>query len=243
VLGNLSLADRDVHVWWARQADPERWLDLLDANERSRLTALRREEDRARFVTACALLRTAVAAYRDVEPRAVVVQRTCRRCARPHGKPHVAGTDGLEVSLAHSGEVVAVAVARGACVGLDVEELALRVHDLPLRYVLTERESGWYQLLPEHERTAAFVTLWTRKEAVLKATGEGLTVPMTEFSVAPPGKAPGVVEWPTRPDGPRRLRLYDLDPGPRHAATLAVLDPAPRNVVELDGDALLEARA
>src|SRR4051794_37321895 len=111
----------DCHVLWARPsagwAVADGW---LDAAERGRRDALLRAEDKARFVTAAGLLRLAVAERLGIAPGAVAVDRACPDCERPHGRPAVPGA-GLEVSVSHSGDLVAVALVAGETpVGVDV---------------------------------------------------------------------------------------------------------------------------
>src|SRR5882724_585210 len=114
----------DCHVFWARPSDG--WAAAggwLDAGERGRRDLLARAEDRERFVTAAGLLRRVVAERLGVAPGAVTVDRTCPDCDRPHGRPVIPGA-GLEVSVSHSGDLVAVALVLGSSpVGVDVEAL------------------------------------------------------------------------------------------------------------------------
>ncbi len=85
----------------------------------------------------------------------------------------------------------------------------------------------------------AFFTTWTRKEALLKATGHGLASPMTRITLAPGGSPAGVEDWTGdgAPAGPMWLR--DLRPAAGHLAALAGPGAAPPTVVVADGDAVL----
>ena len=119
--------DGTADVWWARRQDAsDRHAGLLDATERRRWAAYRRDEDRARFLAGCALAKTALARYTGLRPADVRFDRTCGQCGEPHGKPVIEGSaiEGgvVEHSVAHSGDLVAVAVARTP-VGVDVEQL------------------------------------------------------------------------------------------------------------------------
>lgn len=210
-----------VTLWWAspRQARP--WhADLLTPAERRRAEAFRRDEDRDRFTTANALLRLAAEDFLGTAP---VVDRTCPRCGEPHGKPRV---QGVEVSVSHSGDLIAVALTDLGPVGVDVEETKRHTDiDSLLRYVFSAAE-----LAAIPDPAVLFYQAWTRKESVLKATGDGLSVPMTTLTVLPSSA---------------EYNIRDLTPRlPGYAAALTVLTPDPSTpfaVNERDGSILLRA--
>lgn len=227
-------------VWWARRQDARPDLTaLLDGAERERFTAFRHEPSRERFLVGCALAKSAVAAARGISPAEVALDRTCPGCGQPHGKPRVSG--GLELSVSHSGDRIAVAVARTtAPIGVDVEETEGRARggDDPAaleRYVLSEAEQAVFDTKSGRGRN--FLIVWTRKEAVLKATGDGLKVPLHDLVVAAPTAPARVLAWPY-PDPPDMVTLRDLDAGPGYVAALAVLGPCDE-VISRDGTALL----
>jgi 4'-phosphopantetheinyl transferase len=109
-----------------------RLLHLLDDRERHRVDRCAGEADRGRMMLGAALLRAAAGALLDVPPSALTVDRTCTGCGDWHGRPTIPGTD-LDVSVSHSGNVVAVAtLLGGGRVGVDVE----RVRDRPVSEVV-----------------------------------------------------------------------------------------------------------
>jgi 4'-phosphopantetheinyl transferase len=230
-------------VWWARRRDASpRLAGLLDPTERERWAAYRRNEDRDRFLVGCGLAKTVIAACTGQRPADVSLDRTCRQCGRPHGKPAVRG-GALELSVAHSGDLVAVAVA-AAPVGVDVERLDGRRYELGggdldsvARMVLAEPERAALAAVHPSGRDRAFLVAWTRKEAVTKATGDGLRVPFGDIVVATDAAAPRLVAWPY-PQDPRSVSLFDLDAAPGYVAALAVLGRCDTVLVR-DGSALL----
>jgi 4'-phosphopantetheinyl transferase len=219
-------------VWWAAPVGPAAapgLVDMLDAHERERLARLRRDDDRARYLAAHALVRLVLAAILDRPAAALGFDRTCR-CGQQHGKPRLAGA-GPEFSLTHAGDLVGVAVHAGP-VGLDVEQ----VRELPHLPAMAAHVCSPGESAPD---TGAFFTLWTRKEALLKATGGGLATPMAAITLGPSG----VAEWtgPGAPQGPVWLR--DLRPGRGYRAAVAGLGVEPAELRERDGDAVLAAVA
>ena len=236
-------AEGIAEVWWARRQDASpRLSGLLDHAERERWAAYRRDADRERFLVGCGLAKTAIAARTGQQPGEVSFDRTCRQCGKPHGKPAVRLGD-LEFSVAHSGDLVAVAVAT-APVGVDVEQLEGRPHELgggdpaPLaRLVLAAEEQAALAALPASGRARAFLVAWTRKEAVTKAMGDGLRVPFAAVVVASDAAAPRLVAWPY-PQDPGSVSLRDLDTEPGYVAALAVLGRCD-TIRTRDGSALL----
>ncbi|MER7106635.1 4'-phosphopantetheinyl transferase family protein [Streptomyces sp. NPDC000229] len=215
------------HVWIAdavRVPSPS-LLELLDARERARHDAFVRETDRALYLTAHALAREVVAAQLGVGPREVRFTQECRHCDRPepHGKPGVADS-ALELSLSHSGDRVAVALSLAGPVGVDIEEVGGegRVADLA-PVVLAEAERAALEGLPAEERTRGFIRYWARKEAVLKATGDGLTVEPALLTVSAPDAPAALLEWRKRVEPHPPVRLHDVDAGDGYRAAVAVL--------------------
>jgi 4'-phosphopantetheinyl transferase len=231
-------------VWWARRHDAsDRHLALLDETEWKRWEGYRRDADRERFLVGCVLAKAALARYAGLRPADVRFDRTCSQCRKPHGKPAFAGY-GLGHSVAHSGDLVAVAVA-GYPVGVDVEQLDGRPHPLGGdgdpealgRLVLSAAEQAALATMPSSGRARAFLVAWTRKEAVTKATGDGMRAAFSEVVVAADAGPPRLVSWPY-PRDPGEVTLLDLDAAPGYVAALAVLGHCAA-VTPRDGSALL----
>lgn len=218
-------------VWWAAPVDPAAapgLVALLDDHERGRLARFRRAADRARYVAAHALARLVLGDAVDRSPAELALNRTCR-CGAQHGKPALPGGPGF--SLTHAGDLVGVAVHAGE-VGLDVEQ----VRPLADLAAMAAHACSPVETAPDAE---TFFALWTRKEALLKATGTGLSAPMSAITLA----ATGVQEW-TGPGAPGRPAWWrDLHPAPGYRAALAGFDDPPPAVPERAGDELLSAHA
>jgi 4'-phosphopantetheinyl transferase len=218
-------------VWWAAPvapADAPGLVALLDGHERERLHRFRRPADQARYLAAHALVRLVLAQEVGEPADALVFDRTCR-CGAQHGKPVLPGGPGF--SLTHAGDLAGVAVHPDGEVGLDVEQVR-ELADLAAMaaHVCSPQESA--------TDATAFFTLWTRKEALLKAVGTGLATPMSAITVGPAG----VLAW-TGEDGPREpLWLADLRPAPGYHAAVAGTGARPE-ITEHRGDDLLAAQA
>nr|WP_052745847.1 4'-phosphopantetheinyl transferase superfamily protein [Allosalinactinospora lopnorensis] len=238
-------------MWWA---DPA-WaspalLDLLDERERERHARFRFEADRNRYAVAHALARLVCAREAGCAPDEVAFSLHCRGCARkpggrsePHGKPRPDGpAHGLEISLSHSGDRVALALTRGVAVGTDVERVsAERDIEGIIEYALTGAERAALESLPPEAHVNGFFGYWARKEALLKATGDGLSAGLSSISVNGPHEPAELHAW-NAPEPPEHAWLTDLDAGPDYRAALAVLAPGPLTVVPRDAAPLLLGR-
>jgi 4'-phosphopantetheinyl transferase len=181
-----------VHVRWAHTDDlVDRHTELLDDHERERLARLRQRGDRDRFVLGAAVLRGLVADLEQTEPRLVALDRTCPKCGAQHGPVSTPGRP-WHCSVSHSGPfAVATVVAAHAAstVGVDLETTCPPDWQALLADVMAPGE-------PAPADEAAFLHTWTRKEAVVKATREGLSRPLSSVDLAAP---------------PAQLRVVDLD--------------------------------
>jgi 4'-phosphopantetheinyl transferase len=170
-LGHLT--PHGVRVWYTDvQAEAGRLPEeLLSAEERGRAGKYRFEEDRRRFIVARCMLRLVLSSCAGRDPRAIVFE------PGPNGKPRLKDEPpaGLQFNVSHSGDIVVVAVARGRDVGVDVEIMRCPVPGMDaVRHYLSAREQAVIDALAGPAQARAFYRLWSRKEALLKATGEGL---------------------------------------------------------------------
>lgn len=238
-------------VWWATPHPPTSAWDLLSDAERRRAGRFHRREDRDRFVAGRALARVVLAARLGVPADRLRIDSTCGRCGRDHGKPRIVGAaEPTEFSVTHAGGRVGVALTGGRAVGLDVaavEPAADRVLEGIATVALGPEELAVYRRLGWAERPRALAVWWTRKEAVLKATGDGLAVSPARVRLSRPDEAPALVAWEAAPSGPAErdgvpeVRMRDLEPGPGYVACVAVLGLDPVTVTVQDGSALLLA--
>jgi 4'-phosphopantetheinyl transferase len=235
-------------VWWATPAlHTPALLGLLDAVERERHDAFRQAIDRSRFLTARAVAKATLGRELGVEPASVVLDSTCPDCGRPHGKPRVVRPHGYpadrplpEMSISHSGQRVAVAVTEGVPVGVDVEQVRdLQVTEMA-HLTLSTAELETFTALADHDREAAFFTYWSRKEALLKATGRGMSIGMTKVTVSTPDQPPMVLGSETSEVDVGLVRMVQLAARSGYHACVAMLGaPEPVRVTEHDADPLV----
>lgn len=238
------IAPGGVQVWWARplSLDASGLVGLLDPAERGRRDGYRRDADRARFTVAAALLRLVGGVHLGVAPDQLVIGRSCPDCERPHGRP-VLPVVGWECSVSHSADRVAVAVGRTGPLGVDVEDFGGRSGDRDAGIADLALTADEAAELARYAQPDGLRTYWTRKEAVLKATGEGLRIGLRQVVVSAPDAPPALVRSGYDAGLPARAQLRTLSPGDGYLACLAVLDTPAPEVTEIDATALLEDAA
>jgi phosphopantetheinyl transferase len=233
----------ECRVWWAR---PEELVPhvpalqaLLDHGERRRCARYVRPDDRLRFTVAHALARLLLGAQLGVRPAELRFRSRCPRCGNGHGKPALV-VEGPMFSISHSGDRVALALSLRAPLGVDVERVEPQVDvDGLAALALSPLELRAHTLLAPDDRVATFFQRWVRKEALLKATGFGLAVPLSSITLAVSGRRVQVREWGSLPASLEPVHLYDLRPGPGYAASVAVLGGPEPDLQELDAMDLL----
>ena len=226
---SLPLEDNGVHVWCASlkqtAAELEHLHRVLSREEIERANRFHFARDRNHFIAARGLLRTTLGRYLEADSAEL------RFCYSPNGKPDLApefALGDLRFNLSHSGEIVLFAITRGRRIGVDVEKIRT---DFETEHV-AERffslaESSRLRALPAEQKHEAFFACWTRKEAYVKATGDGLSLPLDQFDVSVAPGEPAVLQN-TRPDPAeaRRWYLQALKVEPGYAAALAVERPS-----------------
>lgn len=188
-----------VHVWCAAldvdRETQERCVSVLSENERSRAERFVLERDRTSFIVAHGILRALLARYLGCAPQSI------QFTYGPYGKPAISDRQApspLSFNLSHSHGLAAVAVVRDREIGVDVERIRPEFagEDIAKRY-FSPTEVAELRRLPEERRAEGFFLCWTRKEAYVKALGEGLRFPLDGFSVS------------LTPGEPVRLRAED----------------------------------
>jgi len=209
----------EVHVWHTNLAgaleDPSGALDLLDLEERARAARLRSDADRAQFIVAHGIIRILLASYLGCTAHAV------RFGCGPRGKPYVVRSDGhpdLCFNASRTSDLAIFAIAAEREVGIDAETIT---SDGGLTDALAQALSGRERTLladspSEIERYTEYLKAWARKEAFLKARGDGLAVPPAEVCTE---TASGMVYLRGRIQP--GWRVYDISVGDGYSAAVA----------------------
>ena len=234
VLDFPVLPHDEIHIWhqsltWGF-AVIESCSDLLSPDELQRAGRFRFVHDRKEFILCRGTLRILLGYYLNRPPKEL------RLGYSEFGRPGLAANppeSDLEFNVSHSDDLALLAFARGRQIGIDVERVRRNfgTGEVAERF-FSEVERVGLRELPQEKRHEAFFRCWARKEAFIKALGEGLSHPLDQFDVSlAPGAPPALLA--TRPDAreAKRWMLWDIQvPGEYAAALAAETHGNPRRV-------------
>lgn len=213
-IDDVDIAVFTVETGSVTDAEADRLSMVLSEEERARATRFVRRADRVTYVVAHALVRIQLARFigEQAAPEAL------RFNTGEFGKPMLAGADAPVFNLSHCRALAAFAVAPAGILGVDAEPPPAQIPEDVVARCFTEREKHWLQTLDPCEKARGFASLWTLKEAYIKATGKGLSQPLDEFGFQLDTQC---IRFDAPPEDPNTWRFarYDLQTG--HVLSLA----------------------
>jgi 4'-phosphopantetheinyl transferase len=225
------LANSEVHVWAASLAvSPEVLRELsrnLAPDEMARAAKFRFELHRNRYIAGRGILRRILARYTSIDPAELAFdyssngKPTLRMAAALRTAP---GSAPLHFNLAHSEDLAAFAITSAGPVGVDVEQVRqLKDMDHLVARFFSARENERFQQLAAINKPSAFFNLWTRKEALLKATGAGIAGGLNNVEVSflegEPARLLSIADDPSKAAG---WFLHNLEAAAGFAGAVAV---------------------
>jgi len=213
-----------VHLWQRRldasAAEVNAYCRLLSSEEQERARRFRVERPRKEFVLTRGTLRTLLAQYLGITPQEVHFRYAVR------GKPALEGESGLCFNVSHTDGLALMAFVMRRTIGIDVENLVRGVDAQRLaERFFSERERQALRSLRGDELQAAFFRCWTRKEAYIKAKGDGLSLALDQFDVSIAEQDHDAL-LATRPDPTEATRwtVCDVPMGTGYVAAVAVAE-------------------
>jgi 4'-phosphopantetheinyl transferase len=220
----FDFSDREIHVWTLHLEAPQllapMFEPILSADEKNRAAHFRFEHPRNLFVSARGALRCLLGRYLDIHPARIRFKYGSK------GKPALASNASIEFNTTHSGHMAAFAFTVGCQIGIDLEQVR-PLHDaleIANRYFCSD-EAAEIVALPPNEQERSFFLCWTRKEAYIKAIGDGLSAPLHEFRVTIKSSEPArLVHLAREEKAAQEWTLHDLRLDPNYASAVAYRD-------------------
>lgn len=220
-----SLSSGTVDIWHIGiEPPPDKIAEartLLSPDELGRAARFHFDIHRNRYIAGRAALRTILAQYLGVSAKALAF------IYGEKGKPALAShvnARTLEFNLSHSHDRALLGITVGSTLGVDIERINLEFGtDEIATHFFSAFEVDTLLAVPKPERGATFFSCWTRKEAYIKAVGDGLSLPLDSFDVAfGPGVEAALLRVEAATDAPARWRMYDIPAPEGYAAAIAV---------------------
>lgn len=206
----------------ASDSQLDRLRGLLSPDESARADRYKAPQPKRHFIVCRGMLRTLLASCLHQEAREIEF------VYGDHGKPSLklsgTPTNSIEFSVSHSSDQALIAITKDRRLGVDIERIdpAVRILKLATRF-FSPRESAELLQLPEADQLSGFYRGWTSKESYLKATGFGLSFPLSKFTVSlNPHREAELIEVVDRPEELQTWVLRALDPLPEFAAAIIV---------------------
>ena len=221
----LSLSEGDVHVWRAsfHQLDAllESFEDVISVDERAKARRYRFDDHRKEYISARGFLRFLLGAYTHQDPKDL------KFLYNPFGKPALYPSSErpqVTFNLSHTHGFVLYAFSINRELGIDLEKIRPEAaHDGVAERFFSTQEVQVLRNLPVYAQPQGFFNCWTRKEAYIKARGEGLNIPLNQFDVSLiPGKPAELLASRVDPEDTNKWFLHALPMGTQYAAALAV---------------------
>ena len=222
-----TLAHGEVHIWKLEtepKADLEPYSRLLSPEEQNRAARFRFPHLTHNFVVDHGRMRLIIGSYTGIAPEDIAYS------VNEFGKPELANPEAadlpgrLRFNLSHTEGLALLAVCLDADIGVDVEAVRA-INDLKLiaQSHFSPREIAALQDFAPAEQQLAFFRCWTRKEAFLKAHGQGLSIPLDSFAVSLAEEdRPVLLDCRWKPEEVNRWSFFSLDPGRGYASALAI---------------------
>jgi 4'-phosphopantetheinyl transferase len=221
---SLELAGRIVHVWPVRTVasnEVTSWLErVLAPDEKDRAARFKFNHLRHSFILARGALRILLGCYLKASPASIQFKYGSK------GKPTLAAPPLLDFNASHSGGLAVFAFTASCEIGVDVEHIRPLpdMQNIADRFFCSE-EAAELMSLTANQREHAFFLCWTRKEAYIKAIGDGLSAPLDDFRVTvQPGQPAQFIHIAHDANDAKDWTLSDLELAPNYAAALAYRD-------------------
>ena len=223
--GVLRIDIDEIHIWNATLIRDESVIEnvskTISKKEQNKAARFHFGEDQERFILSHGFLRIIISSYLNQEPD------NFQFSFSKYGKPSLKNNQGDEIlsfNISHSADKAIFAITRNRMIGIDIERIVegFPCEEIAERFFSPKENEELLKIEPGNLRELAFFTTWTRKEAYIKALGDGLSMPLDQFDVSVSPHEPAKLIANRRdPKEVSRWTLMDLKTSPGFVSTLA----------------------
>lgn len=208
---NFTIDAHSIHLWRVVLKDlvaqEKELLSLLSPDEVQRAERFRFDIHRLRYLTARAMLRKILSLYTGIAAEKIIFSYGQR------GKPYLRDNPlNLQFNLSHSEDMAVYALTRQDEIGVDIEKISASYKEGVAERFFSKQEYLQLTQLSKQDQIVGFYRLWSRKEAVIKALGEGLFAPLADFSVSAQEKIETLVLTHAQKEYSYHLESFNVHP-------------------------------
>lgn len=218
-----EINSHQIHVWSINVSNvPENFQNsyygLLSPNERSRVSKLRFLKDQRTFIIARGVLKKLSGYYLNIDPKMVDFEY------EKFGKPRYRNNSPIKFNVSHSGNLILIGFTKDYELGVDIEYIKEDFNMMEIaRNFFSKQEIRSLERLPTKEKPIGFYRCWTRKEAIIKAIGTGLSFPLDSFAVSLDHDLNALLQTTTwNPSEKKNWTLHSFRPNKKYMAAIAI---------------------
>ncbi|MEJ2045593.1 MAG: 4'-phosphopantetheinyl transferase superfamily protein [Reinekea sp.] len=224
----MKIAENEIHIWYTydEEINPDfaltNYIRFLNPQELEQYQKLYFDKHKHQYLVTRALVRNVLSRYLQSIP-AEDIEFITNDYKKPYVLPEQLAFP-LRFNISHSDKIIVMAVSVGIEIGVDVEYLDRNNSAFEIaEQFFAENEYQHLQTLPDEQQKQRFFSLWTLKEAYIKACGKGLYIPLDEFWFSFPSVDTINIDFATsRSDDPVNWQFWQIQPGKQHLVSLAV---------------------
>lgn len=217
----ILLKTNEIHIWRAfiSSDQVENYKNLLTDEEMYRAGKYFFERDRQRYILSRGILKKLLSSYAKVKPENI------QFIYNKYGKPYLnmpSRSVEIQFNISHSEDIILLAFTYGHKIGIDIEYQRAEFADMKIaEHFFSPAEISALAMLPDNMRKKAFFECWTRKEAFIKAKGQGLTIPLDGFEVSVmPDEPAQLLNIYDDPEEVKRWMMMNIETGGNYCGAL-----------------------
>lgn len=217
---HVSLKEDQIHLWVLKFSeypfDKIQYEKLLDDSEIERMNNFKFDKDKKTYAITRSTLRVLLSRYIDIEPTDVTFY------CNDYGKPFLGNANkDIQFNVSHSGNYGLIAITEKSPVGVDIEKINPDFASIEIaKKYYSQTENELLNNENSKDKIKVFFNIWSRKEAYIKCFGEGLSIPLNEFSISTDSNNPTILNYHKKSE---YGFLYNLDIDPSYSSALMVL--------------------